>query len=198
MTSDLEARIATYLRGGWGRAQRKDDRGECEWYALRTAAQRECQAAAGLAERGFTFFLPMETDWHGKPRVRHMTPLLPGYVFTLCSSDDFADLHGLEHVQGLVRYTREDGSLWPLAFPGRAILGLQMDERNGLFDRTRLIKAPKYQPKKGERVQIKAGTYLGYFAKVLSSPTQDRRKLLIEGLTPDRRKTLDVAHLAAA
>jgi transcription antitermination factor NusG len=140
----------------------------------------------------------MQTDWHGKPKVRHMTPLLPGYVFCLCSPDDFADLHGMEGIAGLVRYMRDDGVLWPLAFPGKDILGLQTDERAGLFDRTRKVKAPRYQPKKGERVMIKAGTYQGFFAKVLAAPSSERRKILIEGFDPPRHKTLDVRHLEAA
>lgn len=169
-----------------------------QWYALRTATRRETVVASGLAERGFAFFLPMETDWQGKPKVRHMSPLLPGYVFVLADSDSFADLHGMEAVQGFVRYMRDDGILWPAEFPARAILGLQMDERNGAFDRTRTVKAPRYQPKKGERVKIKAGPYLGYFARVLSAPSSARRKLLIEGFETPRHKTLDVAHLEAA
>lgn len=169
-----------------------------EWYALRTEPRRELTVAAGLAERRITFFLPMETEWRGQPRVRHMSPLLPGYAFVLCDSDTFADLHGIEGVLGFVRYLRDDGLLWPAAFPGRAILGLQMDERSGAFDRTRLVKPPRYQPKKGERVKIKAGPYLGFFAKVLSAPSAARRKLLIEGFEAPRHKTLDVAHLEAA
>lgn len=169
-----------------------------DWYAIRTASRQERHVAAGLAERGFTFFLPMETEWRGQPRVRNMEPLLPGYVFVLCQANDFADLHGIEHVAGLVRYYREDGLLWPMPFPGREILRFQMDERSGAFDRTQLVKPPRYRPKKGERVQITAGDYYGFFAKVLSSPAQDRRKLLIEGFGKPRHKTLDVAHLVAA
>ena len=169
-----------------------------EWFALRTATRRESTVAAGLAERDFTFFLPMETDWKGQPRVKHMEPLMPGYVFVLCDSDGFANLHGIEGVQGFVRYMREDGLLWPAAFPGLAILGLQMDERAGVFDRTRTVKAPKYRPRSGARVQITAGTYLGYFAKVLAAAPNERFKLAVEGFEKMRHKTLDVAHLAAA
>lgn len=194
----LAARVEVYLRGGWGRSQRAERVGEPEWFAVCTAPQGETLAAAGLAERGFTFFLPMEMDWRGTPRVRHMAPLLPGYVFVVCTEDDFADLHGIEGIQGLVRYLREDGVSWPLAFPAREILGLQMDERNGAFDRTRVTKAPRYQPKKGNRVRIKAGPYLGFFAKVLAAPSDVRRKVMIEGFDPPRHKTLDVAHLEAA
>lgn len=198
MSETLDDRISAYLEGGWGKSRHREREGECEWYAIRTAAVHEASVAAVLAEHGWTFFLPMETDWRGKPKVRHMSPLLPGYVFVLCEADSFADLHGIEGVQGFVRYMREDGLLWPVAFPGLAILGLQMDERAGTFDRTRLVKPPRYQPKKGERVQIKSGTYLGFFATVLSAPSDERRKLLIEGFETPRHKTLDVAHLVAA
>lgn len=197
-TSELEDRIAAYLAGGWGKSRQRRRNGECEWYAIVTDTSQERNVAAALAEHGWVFFLPMETDWRGKPSVRHMSPLLPGYVFVLCEADSFADLHGIEGVRGFVRYMREDGALWPVAFPGRAILGLQMDERAGAFDRTRTVKPPRYAPKKGERVRIKAGAYQGYFAKVLAAPTKDRRKLLIEGFETARHKTLDVAHLEAA
>lgn len=170
-----------------------------QWYAIKTEPQRERQVAAGLAERHLTFFLPMETDWRGQPRVKHMEPVLPGYVFVLIGTDnDFAELHELEHVSGFVRYLRDDGILWPMPFPTGEIFRFQADERAGLFDKTRKVKPPKYRPKRGERVQITAGAYLGYFAKVLSSPAKDRRKLLIEGFDTPRHKTLDVGHLEAA
>lgn len=169
-----------------------------QWYAIKTAARRERIVAAGLAERGFTFFLPMETTWSGSPQVQNMEPLLPGYVFVCCDERDFADLHGIEGAAGFVRYLRDDGLLWPAEFPSRAILGLQVDERAGLFDRTRTIKPPKYQPKRGTRVRIKAGPYLGFFAKVLSAPSSARRKVMIEGFDPPRHKTLDIDHLEAA
>ena len=38
---------------------RTDEDKMSNWYAIRTAARRERQVAASLAERGFTFFLPL-------------------------------------------------------------------------------------------------------------------------------------------
>jgi len=169
------------------------------WHAIRTEPRQERAVAAALAERGFTFFLPMETDWRGKPPVLHMEPVIPGYVFVLVTKDaDFAELHELEHVGGFVRYLGDDGVMWPMPLPAAEILRFQCDERAGLFDKTRHVKPPKYRPKKGARVQITGGDYYGFFAKVLAAPSKDRRKLLIEGFDPPRHKTLDVAHLAAA
>lgn len=193
---DLDQRIEAYLRGGWARHERQEDRKDCEWYAIRVETQHEHTVAALLAERGFPTFVPMMRELRGGQI--YTGPLMPAYVFVLCEPADFADLHGIEHVVGFVRLIREDGVAWPAAFPGREVLRLQIDERAGLFDLTRSIKAPKYRPKKGARVQIVAGVYQGEFAKVLAAPTQDRRKLLIEGFDPPRHKTLDVAHLVAA
>lgn len=192
--SALWDRVAAYLQGGWSRSQRQEERRDCQWYAIRTTTQRERTVAALLAERGFPVFVPLAREQCGSD-VRDR-PLMPGYVFVLCEPEDFADLHGIEHVAGFVRYVREDGTTWPAAFPDRVILGLQIEERQGAFDQTRA--APKYRPKKGARVQITAGIYFGFFATVLAAPSKDRRKLLIEGLEPPRHKTLDVAHIVAA
>jgi transcription antitermination factor NusG len=167
-----------------------------DWYAIRTITRQERKVAAGLAERRYPIFLPMETTWRGGER--HMDPLIPSYVFVLCELEDFADIHGIEGVCGFVRYVRDDGVAWPAPFPARAILGLQIDERAGAFDTTRQVKAKKYLPKKGDQVRIKAGPYFSFLAKVLSSPRGGRAKLLIEGFDRPRRKTLDVGHLEAA
>lgn len=170
------------------------------WYALRTVTRQERSVAANLSERGFTFFLPMETNWRavrGMAREPRTEPLMPGYVFVLCAQEDFANLHGIEGVQGFVRYQRDDGLAWPAAFPLSAILGLQIEERAGAYDNTRSHKV-RYRPGKGDKVQITAGPYFGFIAKVLAAPQAGRCKLLIEGFEKARRKTLDVAHLAAA
>lgn len=170
------------------------------WYALCTEPRRETVVAAGLAERSYPFFLPMQTDWRGQPLQRHMEPLLPGYVFVLCELEDLAELRALEGVQSLFRYVRGDGLLWPMEFPGREILGLQIEERSGTYDLTKLVKAPKYRPRKGDAVRIMAGPYFNFVATVLSTPQGDRCKLLIQHETFEapRNRTEDVAHLAAA
>jgi transcription antitermination factor NusG len=197
MADDLDERVAAYLAGGWGRGGRRERQGECEWYAIRTLAQREHQAAAGLAERGFTTFIPMATEWRGKPRQRVNEPVLPGYVFVLCDPDDFADLHGVDGNLGFVRYQREDGAAWPRVFPLGLILELQISERSGVFDNTRTVRY-RYVPRKGEQVKITAGPYYGFVAKVLATPRGDRCKLLIECFGNPRRRTEDVVHLTAA
>lgn len=170
------------------------------WYALCTEPRRETVVAAGLAEREFPVFLPMQTDWRGQPQQRHMEPLLPGYVFVLCELGDLAELRGIEGVQSLFRYVRGDGNLWPMEFPGRVVLGLQIEERAGTYDLTKLARAPKYRPRKGDAVMIVAGDYYGFLATVLATPQGDRCKLLIQhdSFEAPRNRTEDVAHLTAA
>ena len=171
-----------------------------EWYALRTRGGQENVVAAGLAERHFRFFLPMQTDHRGHPPRRHMEPLFPGYVWVLCELTELADLRGIEGVESLFRYIANDGHLWPAEFPARVILGLQIEERAGTYDFTRKVAPPKYRPRKGDRVQITAGDYYGFLATVLATPQGDRCKLLIQHETFEapRNRTEDVAHLTAA
>jgi transcription antitermination factor NusG len=169
-----------------------------EWYALCTGPQQERRVAAGVAEREFSFFLPMETIWADTRRAqRTMRPVFRGYVFVLCDLTDLAALHGIEGVTGLFRYLRDDGLLWPRDFPAGVILGLQIDERAGAFDATRDQK-PQFKPKKGERVKIAAGPYFNFFAKVLATPRGKRVQLLVEGFDKPRHRTEDVEHLSAA
>lgn len=169
-----------------------------QWYALCTAPRQEMTVAAALSERRFPFFLPMQTE-HRDGR-RHMEPLFPGYVFVLCELGDLAEFHGLDGVQSLFRYVREDGYLWPAEFAAREILGLQIEERAGTFDFTRLAKPPKYKPAKGDEVRIMAGPYFNFVATVLATPQGERCRLMIQHETFDapRKRTEDVGHLTAA
>jgi transcription antitermination factor NusG len=169
-----------------------------DWYAVCTTTSAERRVGAALAERLYPVFLPMETHWSvepGRAKERRCDPLLPGYLFVLCEPEDFAEISGIEDVRGFVRYVRNDGVLWPYILPSAAILGLQMDERSGVFDDTVQVR---YKPRKGERVKITAGPYFNYVAKVLETPRGKRVQLLIEGFDPPRHRKEALAHLAAA
>lgn len=168
------------------------------WYAIRTTTRRERQVGAALAERLYPVFLPMETSWHvepGRPKERRCEPLMPGYLFVLCEPEDFAEIVGVEDVGGFVRYVRDDGQLWPIAFPPHVILGLQIDERAGIFDST---VNTVYRPRKGETVKITAGPYFNYVARVLETPRGKRVQLMIMGFDPPRHRKEELRHLAAA
>ena len=87
-------------------------------------------------------------------------------------------------------------NLRPFPFPTGTIIALQAQERAGEFDYTK-HKRITFRPRKGERVQIKAGTWQGFIGEVLAAPSSKRAKVRIEG-PYGRTETLDIAHLAAA
>ncbi len=172
---------------------------DSQWFALRTASRRETAAHNGLVEQGFTVFLPHEThirQTSRTPRERVSSPLFPGYLFVLCGARDFPAILEIEAVSQFVKKTRADGETEPVAFPACAILGLQIEERSGLFDRTRKVKLP-YRPRKDEKVRITAGTWMGYIAKVLSTPGGERAHVMVEGPF-GRGVVVDVVRLSAA
>lgn len=190
-------RVAALLRQT-DRSPEQSQDSHSAWYALCTGPQQERRVAASVAERGYSFFLPMETEWDDAAHTqRTMRPVFRGYVFVLCELQDLADLHGIEGVTGLFRYLRDGGLLWPRDFPAGEILALQIDERAGVFDYTCAVK-PRYRPKKGEHVRITAGPYFNHVAKVLATPRGRRVKLLIEGFDKPRYRTEEVGHLIAA
>lgn len=168
------------------------------WYAVRSATRRERWAIAGLTEQGFSVFLPCETKIRQTSRTREIVdvPLFPGYLFILCVPKDFRRILETDGVHQFVMLIRGDGVSEPIAFPTRAILGLQIEERSGMFDRTRKAKIP-YRPVKGEKVRITAGTWMGFIAKVIDTPRGQRAHVMVEG--PFGRGTdVDVGNLSAA
>lgn len=172
-----------------------------EWYCLRIDTNCEFKVAAFLAERRFTWYLPLETRWHTPPYNRKREPrdfpLWAGHLFVLVDEDrQFAELLAVEGVQQFVRVVRADGVAWPLVFPAGVMLRLQADEYAGLFDETRQTKV-RYQPKKGDRVQVTAGIWLKFFARVLSTPRGERVHVMIEGPF-GRGEALDVRHVRPA
>lgn len=169
------------------------------WYAIRTATRRERTAHDAVVEKGFTAFLPMETRWRQTPLVREIVqyPLLPGYVFVLSSEDALAAVLGLDGVHGIVMCTTADAEPMPMPFPLKVIIGLQIEERAGVYDRTRKQKAP-YRPKKGEAVKITAGTWMGLVAKVLNTPRGQRVHVMIEAFGQRKGMTVDLKHVMAA
>lgn len=167
------------------------------WFAVRTTGGRERAALDGLTERKFTAYLPMSTHKrsHKTGDRRVLRPLFPGYVFVLCTSEDFAAIRETEAVAQFVRYVK-GGEMTPMAFPLTAIISLQADECAGLFDYTRAIKL-QYRPQKGDKVKVTAGPWQSYIGKLLDTPTKSRALVMIEG-PHGRGVALDVAHLAAA
>jgi transcription antitermination factor NusG len=170
------------------------------WYAVRTATRRERAAAAALQEQGITVFLPMETRWSRLDRFQDREPvsrpLFPGYLFVTVAEDDLHIVGATEGVHDIVGTSDDDGANRPLLIPVIAILEIQVAERRGDYDYTRHIRTP-YRPKKGERVQVRAGPWFSFIGKVLATPRGERAHLMMEG--PCARGTVvEVAYLSPA
>lgn len=172
-----------------------------QWFCIRVVTQRADKVAVSLAEhpRGFSTFSPQERVNRkiGRHVVQHDRPMFPGYLFVLCcpDADDFSAVRSVSGVLEFVR-VMEAGVLTPIAFPTLAILKIQAEERAGKYDRTR-AKPNAYQPRKGDRVQITAGPWIAFIAKVLSTPRGKRANVMIEGPF-GRGESIEVAHLKAA
>lgn len=171
------------------------------WYAVRVVVQRAEKVAESLTEhkRRFSVFAPHERVNRkiGRHMVQHDRPMFPGYLFVLCEPDA-DDFSAIRQVSGVIEFVRvmEAGAFTPIAFPLSAILTIQAEERAGRYDRTRR-KPNKYQPRKGDRVQITAGPWIKFIGKVLSTPRGERASVMIEGPF-GRGETIDIGHLKAA
>lgn len=167
------------------------------WYAVRSATRRESSAYDGLIEHHFTVFMPFETFWRPARfgNVKTERPLYRGYMFVLCSPEDFHQILDIEGVHQFVRYMVDD-ILVPMPIPTAAIIEIQADERRGEFDYTRTY-TPPYRPKKGDKVKVTSGTWQSFIGRVLNTPTRDRALVMIEGPCGGG-KTFDISQLSAA
>lgn len=192
---EILQRYGHRAKGKASRRSAADGLGVLQWYVVRTATNRERAAAASLAEREFVTFLPMMTRWSTlrrqtqKQAVQH--PLIPGYLFVLCTLEELAEVVAVDFVHTLVCGTHADGTDRPLAFPVDVVLGLQADEARGLYDYTREDR-PAYRPKKGDKIRVVAGVYLTFVGKVLSTPKGDKVHVMLEVPGGDHGKTLPV------
>lgn len=182
-----------YERGG------ADDDQALGWYVVRSATRMEAQANQDLLDLGFTVFLPVEVRWthplRSLKRVRKERPLLPGYLFVLAREGDLGLVAGAEHVSQIVSIPTEMGPR-PMAVPMKHVIKFQAEVREGVHDHT-LVKRPPYRPTEGARVRIVAGTWMTFFARVLSTPSGEKAQVMIEG-PHGRGASVMVKHLSAA
>lgn len=79
------------------------------WFAVRTSARHEKRAAAALAKREITTYLPLRErvcHYPGKT-VNRQLPLLPGYVFVWIKKAEESTVFHCPYVAGFVRLGRE-------------------------------------------------------------------------------------------
>lgn len=169
------------------------------WWVVRTATRREMTALASLQDLGFTVYLPVERRWvhafRSPTREAVDRPLFPGYLFVLAPEHALGPVWDADGVHTVVCIDTVKGPR-PMAVPIKAVLELQTEEREGLFDSTRSVR-PVYRPKKGHSVKITAGPWMNFLAKVLATPRGQRAQVMVEG-PYGRGVVVDIKHLKQA
>jgi len=135
------------------------------WYAIRTAPQREFAIEQILRLRGVTAFVPTETKWRRvgakKKRTPVQRPMLPRYIM-IQYPDPWVVVRAMEHrgVSGVVCF----GGV-PAPIPERSIAWLA--KRSGAAVPTRTVSVHRaFAP--GDKVEIVSGPYRGWCVELKS------------------------------
>ena len=116
------------------------------WAVAQTEAMRERVAQRWLGEAAFETYLPMI-------RVKkRIVPLFPAYIFVRLGDTGWSRVDGTIGVRSLLRSNEK-----PAKITDDVVEAIRSQEKNGL------IKLPEKGPlwKKGDRVRIASGSFLG-------------------------------------
>lgn len=161
------------------------------WYAVRCRPQAEAKAIAGLMERRFDTYMPVEVRLRrtlkGRKRVEH--PLIPGYIFVGVKS--WQSLYFVTRVEAVQEVISVGGAAYPI--PSRFVYDLMARQGTGEFDFT----PRKKDLEKGAQARILSGPFKDEIGKLLSAPAEGRASILLAGLFAGN-VTVDVRNLEAA
>lgn len=174
------------------------------WFAVRSRPQAEIPALAGLKERGFEVFLPMERRLRRTPkgRVTVEHPLIPGYLF-VGVKDWGPGIHEAEAVTAIrqvVRFANGEPAPIPTLMNEAGeevhfVYALQALCASGAFDFTPRLKT--FEP--DEKVKITGGLFVGHIGQIVTCTPGERARVMLSGLFASKEGTLlDVDHLEAA
>lgn len=145
------------------------------WNIAISAPGRELKAWAGLKERGFTAYLPMETRWKSGKKVRERTdfPLFTGYLFVgIAPWQSHMEVRAIDGVRGFVMSGLSPARVDPLF-----VYDMQARQTAGEFDRTPPVRCT-YRP--GQQAKITMdGPYKGLIGDILEADEDGRVKLLL-------------------
>jgi transcription antitermination factor NusG len=150
------------------------DESSAEWFAVETKHRFERKVAAQLAQKGFSVFLPMLTEYHRwTDRLKAITvPLFPGYAFVhLDQSRD--SCRAVLHTTGLIRFVSFGGVA--ASVPRKQVEDLQLLIRQ----RSSLSFHPFLQV--GERVRIRGGCLDG-LEGILEQRGKDKLVISIQSI----------------
>jgi transcriptional antiterminator RfaH len=127
--------------------------GEYHWYALYTNPRAEKKTLSLLLQRGFNAYLPIikiMKQWSDRKKWVE-EPLFKSYLFVRVSEKEYLDVL---QVQGVVKY---------ISFSGKAaiIRDEQIETIKLLLSSETELNISEHDFKKGEKVTIKAGPFIG-------------------------------------
>lgn len=164
------------------------------WYAIRTAPQREFAIEQILRLRGVTAFVPTETKWRRvgakKKRTPVQRPMLPRYIM-IQYPDPWAIVRAMQGrgVCGVVCFSGV-----PARIPDHAVSWLA--RRSGAAVPTRSVPVHRaFTP--GDRVEIVSGPFQGWCVE-LTEIKGEVGKVLLEMFGTERTVPVRLDQLEAA
>ncbi len=139
-----------------------------EWYAVYTAFRSEKKVYSGLVKRGFEAYLPVQTllrQWSDR-RKRVDFPVIEGYVFVQCSTEDFSNICA---VPGVVTFLSDRSGI-PLPLEASTVGALQKliekSEEPLVFSKECLME--------GDRIEVIRGRFKGWFGELIRKKEECR------------------------
>jgi transcriptional antiterminator RfaH len=161
--------------------------GKCQWYAIRTQANKETLARLHYERQGYTVYLPLvrTTRTHARKREEVLRPLFPGYLFLQLDP----------HTCNWVTISSTRGAVGPVQFgphfppvPDGVIDCLrERAGHDGFLSRTEL---QRQRYKQGDKVEVFLGEGEPVKAIIDSFCGDDQVRVLLEMLQRQLKTTL--------
>lgn len=172
------------------RVQKIDVNKTMRWAVFQCQNRRELLAEQQLANQGFQVFMPtisVSAKYH-RQRIAPRKPLFPGYGFVkICGNLRWQAINGTVGVTRLISSSTE-----PLYLPSGFVENLfDLTDENGRIDFKKLYK-------KGDRVCILTGPFLGVIAEIESTDSRGRITVLLSLLNSQVRLHTNTSNVSPA
>mgnify|MGYP001559635039 FL=1 len=145
-----------------------------KWYLVYAKPRQERVARTNLERQGYETYLPLsrETKRRRGRATEVIAPLFPRYLFIHLDSqtDDWGPIRSTLGVVSLVRFAYQ-----PAQVPDDLVATLRARE-----DSEGLVAVPRDVFKRGGRVRITDGSFMGYEGIFLASTGRDRVVILLD------------------
>src|SRR3989344_8923069 len=163
-----------------------------KWYLVYTKPRQEQVARANLERQHYGVYLPLAQEHkrrRGKP-TDVIAPLFPRYLFINLDSqtDDWGPIRSTLGVVSLVRFAYQ-----PAQVPDDLVAALRARE-----DSEGLVAVPRDVFKRGGRVRITDGSFMGYEGIFLAPTGRDRVVILLDIMGKLTRATVGTISIEPA